>query len=179
LKQPHQDEHHRGHHPNLLIGGKSSDQKGRYCHQRYRCGERHFAADLIADLPKEETSQRAHQKACRKDAKRRYQRGDPVLRRKEVVPDIRCKIAVDAEIVPLHHVAGDTGNNDASVPCQSFRVHPQISAASRKGWPCQQPRRAILPEPPGWRLSSGSSLRGHIHIWLIQLGPNCRRAIRR
>jgi hypothetical protein len=100
----------------LLKGGKSSDQKGRDCHQRDRCGERHLAAHLVADMAEEQTSQRAHQKASREDPKRRNQRRDRVLRREEVAPDVGGKIAVDAEIVPLHHVAGDAGNDGASFP---------------------------------------------------------------
>jgi len=116
LKQPHQHKQHRGCHSNLLIAGKYADQKGRDCHQRNRCCERRLAAHLVTDMAKEQTSQRAHQKTCREDAKRRNQGGDHVLRREKVAPDATCKIAVDAEIVPLHDIAGDAGNDGASFP---------------------------------------------------------------
>src|SRR5262244_2592737 len=64
----------------------------------------------------------------------------------EVAPDIGCKIAVDAEIVPLHHVTGDTGDDGAPFPCQLFRVHPQTQQPCVRVGSVDKRRCAILPE---------------------------------
>src|SRR5205814_5608320 len=57
----------------------------------------------------------------------RNQRGGPVSCRKETASDDRREIAVDAEIVPFHDIAGDAGDDSAALSANCLLIHPSLT----------------------------------------------------
>lgn len=109
--QQHQQQWRRN--TDLLIGRQQPDQKGWDCHDYHRDRQRPLAPELIADVTEDQATQRAHQKPRGKHSERGEQRRSRILGREELTADHRCEIAINAEILPFHDIAGDAGYNSA------------------------------------------------------------------
>lgn len=71
-------------------------------------------ADQVADASHDETAERPRQKADGECAERRNQRNGRVAVWKEFATDNDGEKAIDREVVPLHDVADDGGENDSA-----------------------------------------------------------------
>src|SRR5262249_39290437 len=89
-------------------------------------GQRGLASHFIADAAKDEAAEGAHEHARRKGAEHGKQRSNRVLRREEPTADDRGEIAVDAKVVPFHHIAGDTAR--MACHCRSGRPRSNIGS---------------------------------------------------
>ena len=71
--------------------------------------------DAIADIAEEDGAQGAHEEADGEGPEGRHQGERGIVRRKIELADGAGEIAVDGEVVPLHHIAGDAGRDDAAM----------------------------------------------------------------
>ena len=90
------------------------------------------AADAIADIAEDDGADRAHEEADGEGAEGGHQGSRGIVGRKIELADGAGEIAVDREVVPLHHIAGDAGRDDAP-------MHPPRVLARHGMRHCQSP----------------------------------------
>ena len=79
------------------------------------------AADAIADIAEQHGADGAHEKAGGEGTEGGQQPGLVIADREIEIADGPREIAVDREVVPLHHIAGDAGGNDLAAREIGFR----------------------------------------------------------
>ena len=115
LQDPAEQHQHRGHDADLVIGGQQADGEGGDRHGHHGPEQRMGPADAIADIAEEDGTQGAHEEADGESPEGRHQGERGIVRRKIELADGAGEIAVNGEVVPLHHIAGDAGRDDAAM----------------------------------------------------------------
>jgi hypothetical protein len=116
----HHPQHHQqdgGRRSELGVIGKQANQEGGNGHRQHRGSQRGLAANAIAEMSEDHSANRPHQEPGGEDAEGGNQRGGRVFGRKEVPADDGSEVAVDGEVVPLHHIAGDAREGGATANC--------------------------------------------------------------
>jgi hypothetical protein len=66
---------------------------------------------MIGKVSEEGTSAQPHDVSGGKDTEDRDNGDDAILLRKEDFAQSRCHNSIESEVIPLHHVAGHSGDN--------------------------------------------------------------------
>ena len=72
-------------------------------------------ADPIADIAEDDRPQGPHEEADGEGPEGRHQGKRGIVRGEIELADGAGEIAVDREVVPLHHIAGDPGRDDPTM----------------------------------------------------------------
>ena len=107
----------------LLVGRQKSDEKRRHRHGADRKAESSRAPDPITDMAEDEAPDRSHEEPGGENTEAGDERRHAIAGWKELTSDDRGEVAVNGEVVPLHNVAGDPGEDGARLP---FATNPML-----------------------------------------------------
>ncbi len=123
LAEAQRDQHDRGEDADIGVGRHQADQQGRDGHEQHRSGQGVLAPMPVAHVSEDQRPQRPAEEAHGEHAERRHQGCGRVVGGEELLAHDGGEIAVDAEVVPLHHIASETRDHRTPLRPADLQVH--------------------------------------------------------
>ncbi len=114
LDETQDDEQDRREQTDTRVGRQQPEEEGRQPHHRHRNGQQPASPEAVADPAVDHAAERPRQEADGEGRIGAEQRGEWVGGGEELAGEDRGEIAVESEVVPLEHIADDSGGGDAA-----------------------------------------------------------------
>src|SRR5712691_494364 len=115
LRDSQHDQQYRRPDADLVVGGKTADQESRNAHDQQRENQHRLAADLIAEVTADYSSDGPRRKPDRVSTERSERAGQRVVVwKEELVEDKRAGGAIEEKVIPFDRCADEAGDGDSS-----------------------------------------------------------------